>query len=333
MLFGLPFADFASTSIEPDSALLSREFAAHFYSQVAQKMIDITLKYAGSKVRGYLDHSSMAAVCISESGVLTPIALATGSSMIYRKNITDRGRSLKDCQAEVLVLRATKRFILQQIIAFYNNSESIFQKIGADGRLQLKPDFGFHLFISRPPSGTCALLQASDLNDGEKPPAETEKLHILDGEIVSGNCHVAGTDVLPERTVADITDGQEKLQTMSSSDKIMKKMVTGVQGALAVCFTQPIFLRTVCVTNDTKPHAVARGIYDRLLPVIPTEKGVDNEFPLVCPEVSRLPALVHSKKIDWKEPLPMKGFVWYADSHLAGWCIVNMLNEKIKSFQ
>lgn len=202
-------------------------------------------------------------MCVSRGGNLSLVALATGSSVLYRKCVSTRGLRVKDCQAEILALRATKRYILEQVLAFYHGSESIFQSISEDGRLQLLSDVGFHLFLSRSPCGTCAVLQSKCMPDSLA--SEAEKLHVIDGEIVSVNCRVARTDDVDDKSVSDITDGNEKLQIMSSSDKLMKKLVVGIQGALASCFTQPIFLQTISVTGDLAPDAIAQGLYTRLL--------------------------------------------------------------------
>lgn len=48
---------------------------------------------------------------------------------------------------------------------------------------------------------------------------------------------------------------------------------------------------------------------------MPTEKALDTEFPLVCPEISRIPENPVAGKFPYKEALALKGFVWYAGRH------------------
>ncbi|XP_055331628.1 double-stranded RNA-specific editase B2-like isoform X2 [Paramacrobiotus metropolitanus] len=299
-------------SIEPhdlqvESATIQdpRHLASEIYSAVIQILSDISLKHAGTVWSNYIHPPTMAAVCMSADRKMTPVALATGSSIIYRKHLNPRGRNIKDCQAEILVLRAVKKILLDQIAAYYKNEETIFSGPGENGLLVLKPGIGFHLFLSRYPSGSCTLLAKNE------PAVTDKKLHYIDGEIVSGNVHTVPEDV-GLHSFWDITDGHEKLRIMSASDKLMKKLVVGIQGALASCFCRAIFLQTVSVAEDMDLPIMAEGLYGRLQSTFPNDTAASSK----CPEIIHCPPV--KERFSLKDTIPLKGFVWHTDSESSG---------------
>ena len=139
-----------------EDTVRARNFASLVCSAVYSVLNSVAAKYAGSRLVRHLDHHHLAAICITgvEGGVVTPICLATGSAVIHRKNLSSRGRTIKDSQAETLVFRGLRRYLLGQVALFLDRKASIFQDFSAEGKLRLKPGVGFHLFLTHMPSGS-----------------------------------------------------------------------------------------------------------------------------------------------------------------------------------
>ncbi|OQV18089.1 putative Double-stranded RNA-specific adenosine deaminase [Hypsibius exemplaris] len=270
-------------------AVRAQTFASEVCSVVYSQLNTMTGKYAGSSFVRHLDHNSLAGICLSRDGVVTPIVLATGATVIYRKNLSSCGRNLKDCQAEVLALRGLKRFLLGQVSALFEKNDSIFEDTPVDGKLRLKGDVGFHLFLTRKPSGSCS-MDPTNTADTEKPQSSEissdshGKFCCISSEVISAaSCQ--SVDGVVENHFNSIIKGHDKLNVMSSSDKLLRKLVVGVQGSLVSIFTHPIFLQTICLRGTAHLASMGAGLFQRLLPVIPGDSAQLDAFPMVCPEI------------------------------------------------
>ncbi len=90
------------------------------------------------------------------------ICVTSGSKCISGGNLSIEGETLNDCHAEILARRCLVEFLYDQLQTYkFSPPKSIFEA-GASGRLKLKKDILFHLYISSSPCGDARIFTLTD---------------------------------------------------------------------------------------------------------------------------------------------------------------------------
>ena len=164
------------------------------------------------------------------------ICVATGTKCINGEYLSDKGTSVNDFHAEILVRRSLLRYLYSQLelVAAGNAQSSIFDSRDNGIGYKLKDGIQFHLYISTAPCGDSRIFSPHEIEDenesGDKHPNRKARGK-LRTKIESGE----GT--IPVKTSEGIQtwDGVmhgERLLTMSCSDKIARWNILGIQGKL-----------------------------------------------------------------------------------------------------
>ncbi|XP_054167556.1 double-stranded RNA-specific editase Adar-like [Oppia nitens] len=152
------------------------------------------------------------------------VCMASGTKHVKRESLmTARdGRALVvDCHAEILVKRAFRRYLYQQIKCVKNNNTItdqtiiIEKQLNNENRYRLKSTIGVHLFISKAPCGDASVFNQSTKLLDDHP--EKKSRALLRAKIE------AGMAAIPTKNI------QGRFAIMSCSDKIAVWSVCGIQ--------------------------------------------------------------------------------------------------------
>lgn len=245
------------------------------------------------------------------------VSLGTGNRCVKGEELSLRGDTVNDCHAEIISRRGFIRFLYSELMKHWESpgDETIFELAG-DGKLKIKSDITFHLYISTAPCGDGALFdkscsEAAELNgSGHMPLFENIKQGKLRTKVENGEgtIPVESSDIVP--TWDGIQHG-ERLRTMSCSDKILRWNVLGLQGALLTHFIHPIYLHSITLGYLYSHGHLTRAVCCRLSRDGDTFKSsLPANFTLNHPEVGRVSvydSTRHTSKtkessVNWSQP-------------------------------
>ena len=220
----------------------------------------------------------------TDTGDAQIVAMGSGSKCINGHNLSDNGTAVQDCHAEVVARRAFMRYLYSQ--AKIEADKSIFEMV-ENGKLKVKSSILFLLYISKPPCGDATLFTRADAG-GHRDPTEggkckpywnpkfrkEKKMGLLRKKIESGqgNVLLSSHNVqsweklkFPGSALSSASPN-ERLATMSCSDKILKWNTLGLQGALLSRIMEPVYLSAVVIGDSELFHHghITRGICCRL---------------------------------------------------------------------
>ena len=215
------------------------------------------------------------------------VAMGSGSKCISGHNLSDNGTAVQDCHAEVVARRVFMQYLYSQANSALHPGgadQSIFE-VPEHGRLlKLKPSISFLLYISKPPCGDATQFTRAD-SGGRRDPTEDgacqpywnpasrkeKKMGVLRKKLESGE----GGVVLSNHTgvqsweklkfsgsTLSCSSSDQRLATMSCSDKILKWNTLGLQGALLSKIMEPVYLSSIVIGDSELFHHghIARGI-------------------------------------------------------------------------
>ncbi|TNV77602.1 hypothetical protein FGO68_gene6626 [Halteria grandinella] len=198
----------------------------------------------------------LAAFLMEREGIFQIISLATGTKSIPRSAMNEEGYVLNDCHAEVLARRSLLKYLISEMAKSKQGEISSIFAFG-NGILKLKDSIRFHLYISEPPCGDSSLLHQSDQDQfshwtGAKSVGEKASSKVVG--ITRTKCGRS-----------DIREDQRS-ESMSCSDKILKWNALGFQGALLDRILQtPIYLTSITIESpyfmlDSNIEVLKRGL-------------------------------------------------------------------------
>ncbi|EEZ97315.1 double-stranded RNA-specific editase Adar [Tribolium castaneum] len=214
------------------------------------------------------------------------VAVATGTKCIRSAKITNSGANLNDMHAEILTRRCLIDFFYDQLeLSLEGRKETIFERNGP--KFRLKDGIEFHLFVDTTPCGDASVF--SPRNVPRRQGFLRVKVEAVGGAVSTKN----------ERIFRE-----EKLLTMSCSDKICRWNVLGLQGALLSNFLDPIYLKSVILGNVIHESHLQRAIYGRVkdtLVNLPSPYKLNTPSTFFLPSTRQSPASVPNFAITWSK--------------------------------
>lgn len=252
----------------------SKEGWTHFdriaklsHSAFATHAAEVQEKFAGRKVIAAIVKKRYSA-----DGEV--VSIGTGNRCLTGDRLSLNGTTVNDSHAEIICRRAFLKYLYAELGNYYSRKESIFTSGGQGGKLQVKDDLTWHLYISTAPCGDGALFSDRDsttIDPGgvsttsrDHVPLYTSRQQgVLRTKVEDGE----GTIPIDANEGTQTWDGIKRgcrLRTMSCSDKIIKWNVLGMQGALLSHVIEPIYFDSLTIGYLYEHGHLARAMCCRL---------------------------------------------------------------------
>lgn len=239
------------------------------------------------------------------------VSAGTGTKCLSHLQLPDNGDLLHDSHAEIIAIRAFKRYLVTKLENHIRNPElpSIFEGSLEEG-FDINPQIKFHFYTTHPPCGDATIFPVTRDNPDEPPP--TKRVKVVDDSSFTGAKLIGqqdGDDVLAQDEGAvRIKPGRgERTLSMSCSDKLAKVLIMGVQGCLlTLLLKKPIYLESFILSKNSGYHraSLERALYKRF-----SISEQDNQFQLKIPELLDSTIDFPYAKDEYKSPCP-KTIIW-----------------------
>ncbi|CAD5114847.1 DgyrCDS3883 [Dimorphilus gyrociliatus] len=270
---------------------------------INSKFADLTDKEGKRKV---LAGVIMSRKLENEEQIFDVVSVTTGNKCLGGLHLSKTGKALHDCHAEILAIRTLRGFFWKRLTLLKNGSSDkydVLEPDGDSGMFRLKENVEFHLYISTSPCGDARIFAPYESEGEEDRHPNRQSRKLLRSKIENGE----GTIPVKVGTI-QTWDGVmvgSRLLTMSCSDKLMKAIVLGIQGALLTYFIRPVYLQSITIGSMFHAEHMARAMYGRLPPL----GNLPKPFRIVKPIVSG----VTSPEVRKTTESPQKAMVWCDD--------------------
>ncbi|KAJ8287916.1 hypothetical protein COCON_G00005750 [Conger conger] len=224
----------------------------------------------------------------------TVVSLGTGNRCVKGEELSLKGDTVNDCHAEIISRRGFIRFLYSELMKHHAGTEESLFEPAEDGKLRVRPDVTFHLYISTAPCGDGALFDKSCSEEAEGTGTHHQPLfqNVKQGKLRTKVENGEGTIPVESSAIVPTWDGiqhGERLRTMSCSDKILRWNVLGLQGALLSHFLHPVYLRSVTLGYLYSHGHLTRAICCRMArDGDDFRKNLPPNFSVNHPEVGRV---------------------------------------------
>ncbi|XP_061426745.1 double-stranded RNA-specific adenosine deaminase-like [Lethenteron reissneri] len=223
------------------------------------------------------------------------VSFGTGNRCVKGEELSLSGETVNDSHAEVITRRGFMRFLYHQLLSYDPaGAQPSVLVPGEDGKLRVRADVSFHLYISTAPCGDGAIFDKT-CSDGvagdphiHAPIFDNNKQGKLRTKVENGEgtIPVESSDIVP---TWDGVQRGERLRTMSCSDKVLRWNTLGLQGALLSHFLHPIYLSSVTLGYLYSHGHLARAVCCRMEKEAATFNSVAPAgFSLHHPRVGRV---------------------------------------------
>ena len=259
------------------------EIGWHVSNKIERMVEEKYIKVSGVRENAEAIRKVLSAIVLERKAgkrsTMKVVALGTGTKCIASQNLNpnDPGKTVNDCHAEVIVKRAFRRYLYQQLSICFKQPErnSIFRYEFSSRKYVLKTGISFHMYISTGPCGDATeCIGESDQEEDD---------HGARKNRGNARCKIEGGEgsVLAKKRIEN-----GRLVIMSCSDKIASWNITGVQGALLSIFIKPIFLKSIIVGKNFNYTHMARAMYIRV-GVVTENEGFPCSYKAPVPMVGK----------------------------------------------
>ncbi|KAK6191906.1 hypothetical protein SNE40_003482 [Patella caerulea] len=261
---------------EPSPAPVVANFdMTHFDNMAAlshqsfNKLIaSIPEKFAGRKIIAALIMKT------GKDDVGTVISVGSGNRCITGEQLSLEGNTVNDSHAEIITRRGFLRYLYKQLETYNKGTEHEFFESSNNGKLKVKSNITFHLYISTAPCGDGALFSPRDAASNRGPvsnvechehqPTFTSNVQgLLRTKMEGGEGTIPVEADFTVQTWDGIVRG-ERLRTMSCTDKICRWNIVGMQGALLSHLLDPVYLNSLTLGYLYDHGHLARAVCCRV---------------------------------------------------------------------
>lgn len=256
---------FAQSTGDPDLFSFPQAVADKISNQLMSTFTDVMVG-----IQDYAKWKVIAGIAMTKDESMEDsqiISFGTGTKCISGEHISMVGANINDCHAEIISRRCLKDFFYTnlELLIEGEGDESIFEKRDGGG-FRLKPHIKFHLYISTAPCGDARIFAPHEecIGDAVDRHPNRNSRGVLRTKIESGEGTIPVKGGQCIQTWDSILPGQERLLTMSCSDKIASWNVLGLQGALLSHFVEPIYLDSIILGGLFHPNHLRRALFGRI---------------------------------------------------------------------